>query len=283
MVGGGPVVRSGGSLLDLGAKGWDSRYCRPIGQWKPSRRVVAPWMYLTIAKRRCETQRDGRSIPRTDRSLLGWDAGSTPVGGTGRVRPGDRGDRRRSGGNADRAVAGHDARPCPRNRRPRSAVDGQVGRRTSGNWSLGGSAKQKQAKPNRERCRSAVSGGIEGGRQHPSPAAVFNTACAGLSTVTVVQASPAEPPKAPLRASPGTASTGPSRANSPASPVMAALSAAHRFRPTFYPSGTGDRASGAMEWTPPPGGIAMCHDGTEAIATLRGLTITGRRHPHGRG
>ena len=38
-----------------------------------------------------------------------------------------------------------------------------------------------------------------------------------------------------------------------------------------------------MGWTPPPGGIAMCHDGTEAIATLRGLTITGRRHPHGRG
>ena len=28
-----------------------------------------------------------------------------------------------------------------------------------------------------------------------------------------------------------------------------------------------------MEWTPPPGGIAMCQDGTEAIATLRGLTI----------
>ncbi len=44
----------------------------------------------------------------------------------------------------------------------------------------------------------------------------------------------------------------------------------------------GDRRS-STEWTPPPGGIAMCHDGTEGIATLRGLTITGRRHPHGRG
>jgi len=34
---------------------------------------------------------------------------------------------------------------------------------------------------------------------------------------------------------------------------------------------------------PLPAASRCAKDGTEAIATLRGLTIAGRRHPHGRG
>ncbi len=40
--------------------------------------------------------------------LAGLGRGLDPGGGTGGVRPGSRGDRRRSGGNANHAVAGHD-------------------------------------------------------------------------------------------------------------------------------------------------------------------------------
>ena len=105
--------------------------------------------------------------------------------------------------------------------------------------------------------------GVLGGAASPCQAAVFNTACAGLPTLTVESQPSAEPPKPPLRARSGAASTGPSRASSSASWLRAsrtarapgdpgtslppaALSADRRFWPYLYPSGTRDRRSWAI-------------------------------------
>ena len=114
--------------------------------------------------------------------------------------------------------AGH-AADSPANRRPRPAGIGDrrenIRRLAAGNVRPSG---RPGGLPNRERRpERRFFGGIEGGRQHPSPAATLNVACAGLPTLTVESQPSAEPPKPPLRARSGVASTGPSRASCSAS------------------------------------------------------------------
>ena len=86
---------------------------------------------------------------------------------------------------------------------PTAGHDGDSPAKSDGldRWSSGvpgrldvGQAKAGE-RSNRERCRSeGFSGGIEGGRSTPLPAAVFNTAWAGLRPVTVVSRPSAGPP-----------------------------------------------------------------------------------------
>ena len=127
-----------------------------------------------------------------------------------------------------------------------------------------GQADGRAELPNRERCRS---GGFPGDRRGAAAplarARMFYIASAGLPTLTVESQPSAKPPKPPLRARSGAASTGPSRASSAASrlpvsrtaratgdPVtslaIAALPADRRFSPYLYPSGSRDRRSWAI-------------------------------------
>ena len=137
--------------------------------------------------------------------VRGWEGDSTPAGGTGGVRPGGRGDRRRSGGNADHADR--------RSRRGLSRETGRLGpaavggrRETSGDRSHGGCSHPAGAGelPNRERCRNAgFPGGSKGGGATLARASVFNTAWAGLRPVTVVSQRATRPRPRPGRGSMG--------------------------------------------------------------------------------
>ena len=107
---------------------------------------------------------------------------STPAGGTGGVRPGGRGDRRRSDGARRPRRPPVTTQTHPRDRRPRPAVIG--GRRENiprlAAW-IGGQAKAGE-RPNRERCRSGVfPGGSKGGGAPLARARMFYIACAGLT------------------------------------------------------------------------------------------------------
>ncbi len=166
--------------------------------------------------------------------------GLDPGGGTGGVRPGGRGDRRRSGGNADHAA-----------RRSRRRLTREPTASTGGDrWSAG----EHPAPGRRERSARRMAGrtpqprtaagaevfrGIEGGRQHPSPAATLNVACAGLPTITVESQPSAEPPKTPLGRRSRAASTGSSRASSPASRSPVSLAARATGDPRHLPGDSG--------------------------------------------
>ena len=95
--------------------------------------------------------------------------------------------------------------PRPRSRR-RPTVRGRRG---------GDSHRGEARRPRSLRASARALPGSKG--RSPSPAAVFNTACAGCRPITGPDASLGGAAETPLRASPGTASTGPSRASSPAS------------------------------------------------------------------
>ena len=99
-----------------------------------------------------------------------WGGDSTPVGGTDGVRPGGRGDRRRSGGNADQA-ARRSPRGPSRSRRPRPAVIGGRGRTSAcaAAWGTRGPCGSGW-NLNRERCRSGgFPGGQRGAERSPLP------------------------------------------------------------------------------------------------------------------
>ena len=155
------------------------------------------------------------SVPPSFRPGSGGD--STPAGGMDGVRAGGRGDRRRSGGNADR-LARRSLRGLSREadgHRPaeRSAAVG----RTSGGGPTGGTlGPQPRTLPER-----GFTLGVRGGaapRQPPQGThGVWPQGVSWLSHLRVAQASPAEPPNTPLGAAPGTAENGPSRAGSSAS------------------------------------------------------------------
>ena len=112
-------------------------------------------------------RRDGVLVGEAD-VVGGWGGDSTPAGGTDGVRPGGRGDRRRSGGNTDQA-ARRSPRGLSRSRRPRPAVIGGRGRTSAraaawGTRGPGGSGWNL----NRERCGSGgFSGGSKGGGALP--------------------------------------------------------------------------------------------------------------------
>ena len=86
--------------------------------------------------------------------------------------------------------------------KPTASTGGEsvVGGRTSGDRPPERSARRKagESPSPRTLLERRFSGGIEGGRQHPSPGATLNVACAGLSTITVESQPSAEPPKPPL-------------------------------------------------------------------------------------
>ena len=104
--------------------------------------------------------------------------------------------------------------------------------------------------------------GFEGATSLASPAVIPWVSC--LRQVTVESQPSAESPKPPLRARSGAASAGPSSASSPASWSPASRTArtvprrscrALVFRPTPYPSDTGDHRSQAISR---PGDFPKC-------------------------
>ena len=96
-----------------------------------------------------------------------WGGDSTPVGGTDGVRPGGRGDRRRSGGDADQA-ARRSPRGPSRSRRPRPAVIGGRGRTSAcaAAWGTRTLRKRVESQP-RALPERGVSGGSKGGGALP--------------------------------------------------------------------------------------------------------------------
>ena len=109
--------------------------------------------------------------------------------------------------------------------------------------------------PARCSASGAKSQGVEGGRSHPLASRSVQHCVGWLTTSNGREPARRSRQKPPLRASPGTASTGPSRASSPASWSPASRTArtvpgrscrAIVFRPTRNPSGTGDRRSQAI-------------------------------------
>ena len=147
----------------------------------------------------------------------GWGGDSTPAGGTDRVRPGGRGDRRRSGGNAD-----HGARRSLRGLR--READGRrpavIGRQRENIRRLADRGDLWTPQPRRLPERGFALG-VRGGaapRQPPQGThGVWPHGVSWLDDVSLRRASLGTASETPLRAPPGTASTGPSRAISPAS------------------------------------------------------------------
>ena len=214
------------------------RFERAMGSGPPSRTA---W---TLARRtvRCSS----RWVWSSFRPGLGRD--STPAGGTGGVRPGGRGDRRRNGGNADHA-ARRSRRGLSREiGRPRRTVAGGRRQASGGLAAWGdvrtcGSGRNLQPRTLPER---SFSGGIEGGRSHPRQSVRVQHGVGWLTDLKSVSQPSAEPPKPPPGSPPGTASAGPSPASSPAPwpPASKRPSAVPRrscrpvgFRPTRTPRG----------------------------------------------
>ena len=137
-------------------------------------------------------QRRSRAcLAADDRALLGWEGGSTPAEGRAESRPVGRGDRRRSGGNADHAA-----------RRSRRRLTREPTASTGGDrWSAGEhrAAGRLNARPGRRRANSptanaAGAGGLPGDRRGAAAplarARMFYIACAGLATVTWLKPAP---------------------------------------------------------------------------------------------
>ena len=141
--------------------------------------------------------------------------GSAPAGGTGGVRPGGRGDRRRSGGNADHSARRSRRRAHLRNWRPRPAV---IGGRRENNRQLAAwrNVRPPWEWPNSPTANAAGARVFRGGGAPPRQPRC-STSRRLLTDLKSGSQPSAEPPKPPLGAPPGTASTGPSQAGSPAS------------------------------------------------------------------
>ena len=115
-------------------------------------------------QRGCRNSRPRQALKPLDRPSCrpGREGDSTPAGGTDGVRAGGRGDRRRSGGNADHAA-----------RRSLRELSREAEGGTSGDGPTGGTFGPS----NRERCRSGVCPGDRRGRSTPRQPAVIPGVC----------------------------------------------------------------------------------------------------------
>jgi len=115
-------------------------------------------------QRGCRGSRPRQALKPLDRPSCrpGREGDSTPAGGTDGVRAGGRGDRRRSGGNAD-----HAARRSLR----------ELSREAEGGTSGDGPTEGTFGPSNRERCRSGVCPGDRRGRSTPRQPAVIPGVC----------------------------------------------------------------------------------------------------------
>ncbi len=99
-----------------------------------------------------------------------------------------------------------------------AATRGRARSRSAGSSQLAGRQGGGGDAPARALLRRAGSRGFEGGRSHPRQSANVLHRVGWLTDLKKVSQPSAKPPKPPLRARSGAASTGPSRASSPASP-----------------------------------------------------------------